>query len=112
LKSLTLEDCSWIVSLCDFYELQDENDLLRHCYQNIENGVTSENWFEVMKLAIDTNDHKLKQKALSVIPSTIPSQHLLNLCLQLIEDNHSLKSKISTLSQRLDSIEALLAKKQ
>jgi len=58
-----------------------------------------------MKLAIDTNNPKLKQKAISVIPSTIPSQHLLNLCLQLIEENQTLKSKMSTLSQRLSNTE-------
>jgi len=74
--------------------------------------VTSENWFEVIKLAMDTNNPKLKQKALSVIPSTIPSQHLFNLCLQLIEENQSLSQRLSntekenqSLSQRLSNTE-------
>jgi len=62
-KSFTLKDCGWILSVADFYLLQNETGLLQFCDQMINSRITASNWHEALQLALELGHEKIKQKS-------------------------------------------------
>ena len=101
----------------DFYQLSHpkcdpalENRCLvltDHCSTYINANVTTGNWEEALKLAINLNSDELKAKAISVIPNSISPQVVMEFLLQFItEKSKQQEQDYQQLSIKLQHSEA------
>jgi len=85
---LTLKDCGWILSLAEFYLLQDEQNLVQYCDQMVNSQINSTNLLEALQLAMDLDNEQLKKKAISW-----NLQETLLCCLGFVEDQKKKNSR-------------------
>jgi hypothetical protein len=67
-EPFSFEDCAWINSSANFYNLTNEKQLLHHCADFVSEGVTGATWKESFRVAFNVGSPELQERALKSVP--------------------------------------------
>jgi len=85
LTELTLVDCGWILSMSDYYLLED-NNLLEYCQHLIDSSdINDSNCFEVLKLALDIKNEDLRERSLTALPTIFDTHYIFAFFISLYD---------------------------
>jgi len=97
LQIFKIDDCGWILSTASHLMIEDQT-LLNYCKDTITSQITSDNWYEGMKYAIEFDNEVIEKKALKAAPDNI-NQQVLTFLLAVLKHN---KDQISQQQYKIE----------
>jgi len=105
--TIEFQDAVWLLSLKEYYLLDTESTLVRHCKNFVSEQLGSGNWVEAYQLGLQLNDPQFKEKAKSLATPPCPKQVICVLETQQTA-YFQLKSETKDLKQQNQDLQATI----
>lgn len=86
LSDLNLIDCAWILSMADYYMIEEDDDLRKHSEIVIRTSrINESNCFDILKLSLAIHNDELRERALSQLPTIFDTQYIFSFFIDLYD---------------------------